>query len=87
MTATQATNSAEPQAGQGLASGAAIANPAIDNPAIQNPAIEVQSIVKKYGAFEAGKGGSFSVQLTATDLAGNVSTTSGTIVVARRSRH
>jgi hypothetical protein len=32
-------------------------------------------------------GGSFSVQLTATDLAGNVSTTSGTIVVTRRSRH
>jgi ABC-2 type transport system ATP-binding protein len=61
MTATQATNSAEPQAGQGLASGAAIANPAIDNPAIQNPAIEVQSIVKKYGAFEAVKGVSFSV--------------------------
>lgn len=33
------------------------------------------------------KGGSFSVQLTATDLAGNVSTASGTILVSRPSRH
>jgi hypothetical protein len=33
------------------------------------------------------KGGSFSVELTATDLAGNSSSTSGTVVVSRRSRH
>jgi hypothetical protein len=33
------------------------------------------------------KAGSFSVQLTATDLAGNVSTASGTILVSRPSRH
>ncbi len=33
------------------------------------------------------KGGSFSVQLTATDLAGNSSTASGTILVSRPSRH
>ncbi len=32
-------------------------------------------------------GGSFSVELTATDLAGNVSSTSGTVLVSRRSRH
>jgi plasmid stability protein len=33
------------------------------------------------------KGGSFSVELTATDLAGNVASTSGTVLVSRRSRH
>ncbi len=32
-------------------------------------------------------GGSFTVQLTATDLAGNVATTSGTVVVSRSHRH
>ncbi len=33
------------------------------------------------------KGGSFTIQLTATDLAGNAATTSGTVVVARTRRH
>ncbi len=32
-------------------------------------------------------GGSFSVELIATDLAGNVATANGTVVVSRRSRH